>query len=307
MITYIIRRVLISIPLLWAVLTLTFMGFRIFIPGDPVDIMLFGRGTAADKIRLRHELGFDQPVITQYWNFMKGAIHFDFGNSVYTQQSVAHEIAIRFPTTLKLALSAIVIALVIGFTGGILSALFNRNWVGSGITTLAVFGFSVPEYILGTLAILLFAVQLGWLPVAGPGGLDHQVLPSFTLALGIAAGLTRLVRATMLDVLDQDYVRTAKAKGVRHFFIIVKHVLRNAMLPVVTLFGLSVAGLLSGAVIIENVFALPGLGTLAIQSVGNRDFPVVEGTTFFFAAILILTNLIVDITYAFIDPRIHYS
>jgi ABC-type dipeptide/oligopeptide/nickel transport system permease component len=188
-----------------------------------------------------------------------------------------------------------------------LSALFNRNWIGSGITTMAVFGFSVPEFVLGTLAILLFAVQLHWLPVAGPGGFDHQILPSCTLALGIAAGLTRLVRATMIDVLDQDYVRTAKAKGVRYFIIIVKHVLRNALIPVVTLFGLSIAALLSGAVIIENVFALPGLGTLAIQSVGNRDFPVVEGTTFFFALILILTNLIVDVTYAFIDPRIHYS
>jgi ABC-type dipeptide/oligopeptide/nickel transport system permease component len=307
MINFIIRRILIAIPLLWAVLTLTFLGFRVFIPGDPVDIMLFGRGTAADKIRLRHELGFDKPLITQYWNFMKGAVHFDFGNSVYSQQSVAHEIAIRFPTTLKLAVSAIVIALVVGFTGGILSALFNRNFIGSSITTLAVFGFSFPEFVLGTLAILLFAVKLGWLPVAGPGGLDHQVLPSCTLALGIAAGLTRLVRATMIDVLDQDYVRTAKAKGVRYPIIIVKHVLRNALIPVVTLFGLSVAALLSGAVIIENVFALPGLGTLAITSVGNRDFPVVEGTTFFFALLLVGTNLIVDVTYAFIDPRIHYS
>jgi peptide/nickel transport system permease protein len=307
MINFIIRRILIAIPLLWAVLTLTFLGFRVFIPGDPVDIMLFGRGTAADKIRLRHELGFDQPLLTQYWNFMKGAVHFDFGNSVYSQQSVAHEIAIRFPTTLKLALSAILIALLVGFTGGILSALFNRNFIGSGITTLAVFGFSIPEFVLGTLAILLFAVKLGWLPVAGPGGLDHQILPSATLALGIAAGLTRLVRATMIDVLDQDYVRTAKAKGVRYPIIIVKHVLRNALIPVVTLFGLSIAALLSGAVIIENVFALPGLGTLAIQSVGNRDFPVVEGTTFFFALILIMTNLVVDIAYAFIDPRIHYS
>src|SRR5579864_5669969 len=159
MIKFIIRRILVSIPLLWAVLTLTFLGFRVFIPGDPVDIMAF-LAPAQFKAQLRHELGFDQPLITQYWNFMKGALHFDFGNSVYSQQSVAHEIAIRFPTTLKLAASAIVIALIVGFTGGILSALFNRNILGSSITTLAVFGFSVPEFVLGTLAILLFAVKL---------------------------------------------------------------------------------------------------------------------------------------------------
>jgi ABC-type dipeptide/oligopeptide/nickel transport system permease component len=154
---------------------------------------------------------------------------------------------------------------------------------------------------------LIFAVRLGWLPVSGTGGLDHEVLPASTLALGIAAGLTRLVRATMLEVLNQDFVRTARAKGVRKPVIIVKHVLRNALIPVVTVLGLSIAGLLSGALIIENIFALPGLGTLAITAVSNRDFPVVEGTTFFFAALLIGANLVVDIAYAVIDPRIHYS
>jgi ABC-type dipeptide/oligopeptide/nickel transport system permease component len=307
MIAFIIRRILIAIPLLWSVLTLTFWGFHLLIPGDPVDIMLFGRGTAADKIRLRHELGYDQPLIQQYWNFLKGAVHFDFGNSVYSQQSVFHEISIRYPTTLKLAASAMVLAILFGFTGGILSALFNRNFLGSGITTLAVFGFSIPEFVLGTIAGLIFGVQLGWLPVAGPGGLDHEILPASCLALGIASGLTRLVRATMIDVLDQDYVRTAKAKGVRYPIIIVKHVLRNALIPVVTLFGLSVAALLSGAIIIENVFALQGLGTLALGAVSNRDFPVVEGTTFLFAVLLVTANLVVDITYALIDPRISYS
>jgi peptide/nickel transport system permease protein len=307
LLTFIIRRVLIAIPLLWAVLTLTFFGFRLLIPGDPVDIMLFGRGSAADKVRLRHELGFDQPLLTQYWHFLQGAVHFDFGNSVYSQQSVFHEIMIRYPTTLRLAGGALLIAILLGFTGGILSAVFNRSFLGVGITSLAVLGFSIPEFVLGTMMGVVFGVQLGWLPVAGEGGLDHWILPCACLALGLASGLTRLVRATMLDVLDQDYVRTARAKGVRKPVIIVKHVLRNALLPVVTLLGLSIAALLGGAIIIENVFALQGLGTLALGAVSQRDFPVVEGTTFLFALILVTANLLVDIVYALIDPRIHYS
>jgi peptide/nickel transport system permease protein len=306
-ITFIVRRILISIPLLWAVLTLTFFGFRYLVPGDPVDIMLFGRATVADKIRLRHELGFDKPIIVQYWNFIKGAAHLDFGNSVYSHDTVFHEITVRFPTTLKLAVGALLLAVIFGFTGGILSAIFNRNPFGSAITTAAVFGFSIPEFVLGPIAGLIFGVKLHILPVAGEGGLQYWVLPCSCLALGLASGLTRLIRSTMLEVLNQDYVRTARAKGVRQSVIIVKHVLRNAMLPIITLLGLSVAALLGGAVIIENVFALQGLGTLTLKAVSQRDFPVVEGTPFFFALLLIVANLLVDITYALIDPRIHYS
>jgi peptide/nickel transport system permease protein len=307
MITFIARRIFISIPLLWAVLTLTFFGFHYLVPGDPVDIMLFGRATAADKVRLRHELGFDQPVLTQYWNFIRNAAHLDFGNSVYSHNTVFHEIAIRFPTTLKLAAGALLLAVIFGFTGGIFSAIFNRTPVDTAITTFAVFGFSIPEFVLGTIAGLIFGVQLHLLPVAGEGGLQYWVLPCSCLALGIASSLMRLVRATVLEVLEQDYVRTARAKGVRHSTIIVKHVLRNALIPVITVLGLSLAGLLSGAVIIENVFALQGLGTLTLKAVSERDFPVVEGTTFFFAVLLITANLLVDIAYAVIDPRIHYS
>lgn len=307
MITFIVRRVLIAIPLLWAVLTLTFFGFRYFVPGDPVDIMLFGRGTAADKVRLRHELGYDQPILTQYWHFIRDAARLDFGNSVYSHGTVFREILVRFPTTLKLAAGALLIATILGFTGGIVSAIRTHNVVSTAITAIAVLGFSIPEFVLGTIAGLVFGVKLHLLPVAGEGGLRYWVLPSFALALGLASSLTRLVRATVIEALGQDYVRTARAKGVRHSIVIVKHVLRNALIPVVTLYGLSVSGLLSGAVIIENVFALQGLGTLTLKAVTQRDFPVVEGTTFFFAILLIVANLVVDITYAFIDPRIHYS
>jgi ABC-type dipeptide/oligopeptide/nickel transport system permease component len=307
MLTYIVRRILISIPLLWAVLTLTFFGFRLLVPGDPVDLMLFGRGTAADRIQLRHELGYDRPLIEQYWNFIRGAAHFDFGNSVYSHQPVFHEIAVRFPITLELAASALAIGILFGLAGGILSAAYNRSAVGSGITALAVVGFSIPEFVLGTLAALIFGVRLGWLPISGPGGLSHQILPACCLGLGIASSFTRLVRATVLDVVDQDYVRTAHAKGIAPSLIMLSHVLRNALIPLVTVLGLSIASLLSGAVIIENVFSLPGLGTLAVNAIGAHDFPVIEGTVFFFAVVLVTANLLVDISYAFIDPRIHYS
>jgi peptide/nickel transport system permease protein len=306
MLTYIIRRILISIPLLWAVLTLTFFGFRYLVPGDPVDIMLFGRGTAADKVRLRHELGYDRPIPAQYWDFIRNAAHLDFGKSVYGHDTVFHEILIRFPTTLKLTAGALLIAVVLGFTGGILSAVFNRTPADTAITTAAVLGFSIPEFVLGTVMGLIFGVQLHLLPVAGEGGFKYWILPCFCLALGIASSLTRLVRAAIVDVLGQDYVRTARAKGLRRLFIVSRHVLPNSLIPVVTLLGLSVAGLLSGAVVIENIFALQGLGTLTLQAVTQRDFPVVEGTTFFFAVLLITANLVVDITYAIIDPRIRY-
>lgn len=306
MVTFIVRRLLISIPLLWAVLTITFFGFHI-IPGDPVSVILGVSGSKADRIRLRHELGLDKPLLVQYWDFLKGAVHFDFGTSIISHQPVSQEIAVRFPTTLELAGSAMVLAVVFGLLGGILAAVLNRTPFGPAITGIAVVGISIPEFVLGTVLGLLFGVKLGWLPVAGTGGLKYEILPACALALGIASGLTRLVRSTMLEVLDQDYVRTARAKGVRRPTILVKHVLRNALLPVVTLFGLTVASLLGGAVIIENVFALPGLGTLAISAVNARDFPVIEGTTFFFTVILLLANLLVDVSYALIDPRIRLS
>jgi len=306
MLTFIVRRVLISIPLLWAVLTMTFFGFRI-IPGDPVSVILGISGSKADRILLRHELGLDKPLLVQYWDFLKGAVHFDFGDSIISHQSVTHEIAIRFPTTLELAASGLVLAIIFGLLGGMLAAVFNRRFLGTGITGLAVFGISIPEFVLGTVLGLVVGVKLGWLPVAGTGGWKYEVLPACSLGLGIASGLTRLTRATMLEVMGQDYIRTARAKGVGRSVVLVKHVLRNALLPVVTLFGLSIASLLGGAVIIENVFALPGLGTLAISAVSGRDFPVIEGTTFFFSVVLVSANLLVDVSYAFIDPRIHFS
>ena len=303
---FIVRRILIAIPVLWAVLTLVFFSIHL-VPGDPVTVMLSGHGTKADVIRLRHELGLDRPLVQQYADFMRGAVHMDFGNSIVSQQPVSHEIWVRLPYTAELAGSAFVLALMVGVTSGILAAVFNRTLMGTAITGFAVLGISVPEFFLGTLLALLFGVYLGWLPVAGAQGFSSLVLPSVSLALAISATLTRLIRATMVDSMGQDYIRTARAKGVKRRTVLVRHVLRNALIPVATVMGLTMAYLLGGAAIIEIVFARPGLGTLAINAASARDFPVVQGTAFFFAVVLITANLLVDILYGFLDPRIRYS
>jgi peptide/nickel transport system permease protein len=304
--TYSIRRILVSIPVLWGVLTLVFFSVH-FIPGDPAQVMLFGRGHPGDVQALRHQLGLDRPILVQYGDFMLHAVRLDFGTSVVSHQPVMSEIWARFPYTAALAVSAMVLSAVFGMITGVLAAVFNRSPIGTAITSFAVLGISVPDFWLGTILAVIFGVRLHWLPPAGTGGFSSIILPSVTLAIVVSATLTRLVRSSMVNIIGQDYVRTARAKGVRGRVVITKHVLRNALIPVVTIFGLTLGGLLGGAVILENVFAWPGLGTLAVSAVTNRDFPVIQGTTFFFAVILILANLLVDLSYAFLDPRIHYS
>jgi peptide/nickel transport system permease protein len=306
LITYLIRRVLISVPVLWGVLTLVFFSIH-FIPGDPAQVMLFGRGRPGDIRAMRHALGLDKPLLVQYWDFISHAARLDFGTSTVSHQPVMQEIWDRFPYTAELAVSAMLLATVFGIVSGMFAASHNRTILGTSVTGLAVLGISVPDFWLGTMLALIFGVKLGWLPVAGPGGLMNLVLPSLTLAIVVAANLTRLVRSSLVNVLTMDYVRTARAKGVKRRIVTYKHAMRNALIPVVTIFGLTLGGLLGGAVILENVFAWPGLGTLAVTAVNNRDFPIIQGTTFFFAVILIAANLLVDISYAFLDPRIRYS
>jgi peptide/nickel transport system permease protein len=306
MLTFIVRRFLIAIPVLWAVLTLVFFSIHL-VPGDPVAAMLFGRGTASEILRLRHELGLDQPLWQQYLTFMGNATHLDFGTSLSAHQPVSALILERFPYTAQLALAAFVLSLIFGVSSGVLAATLNRTALGTIITSLAVLGISIPDFFLGTVLALVFGVQLQWLPVAGTTGWSSLVLPAVTLAILLTATMTRLIRATMVDIMGLDYIRTARAKGLTWWSVIVRHVLRNALIPVVTILGLTLAGLLGGAAIIEIVFARPGLGTLAINAAQARDFPVVQGTAFVFAVILIVANLLVDILYAFLDPRIRHA
>ena len=308
MTTYIARRLLMAVPTLWGVMTLVFLSIHL-LPGDPAQIMLYGRGTtnAAAVAALHRQLGLDQPLPQQYWNFITGAVHLDFGTSITDHRPVFADIMDRFPTTLELTLAAMIMSLILGLAVGITAALFRRSPLGKVSSGIAILGISIPDFWLGTMLALIFGVMLGWLPVAGLGDWKNFVLPGITLAIGIGAFLARVVRASMADVLGADYIRTARAKGLGERVVVGVHVLRNALIPILTVSGLTLAGLLGGVVIVENVFALPGLGTLAVSAVSARDFPVIEGTTFFFAIILIAANLLVDISYAFVDPRIRYS
>jgi peptide/nickel transport system permease protein len=306
MISYIVRRVLLSIPLLWGVLTIVFLGFHA-LPGDPAAQMLLGHGTAQDVARLRHEMGLDRPLIVQYWDFISHAAHLDFGTSLTSQQPVFTEIWDRFPLTLQLVVCAMIPAVLLGLGLGVLAAVKDRTVFGAGITTFMLIMLSLPDFWLGTMLALIFGVELHWLPVAGTGDFRNVILPAATLGSGITAVLMRLTRVSLIDVLGMQYIRTARAKGVIERRVLFQHALRNALIPIVTVVGLIFTSLLGGVVIIETVFAWPGVGTLAFNAVLQRDFPMIQGTTFFFALLLIGGNLLVDITYAFFDPRIQYA
>ncbi|MBV9278457.1 MAG: ABC transporter permease [Chloroflexi bacterium] len=305
--TFVIRRLLIAILLLWAVVTLVFFSIRL-IPGDPVEVQLAGvHASAATIARVRHELGLDRPLPAQYLAFMLHATRLDFGRSISSGQPVSGEILDRVPATAELAISALAIATIAGLVLGILAATFRRSYAGMAISGLMILGISIPDFWLGTMLALIFGVELGWFPVSGMVDWRSVVLPAVTLAVGITATLTRLLRAVLLDVLGADYIRTARAKGLGQRMILVRHALKNALVPVITVYGLIMASLLGGAVVVENVFSWPGLGYYALHAVSVRDYPAVQGATFVFAAVLIAGNLLVDLSYGFLDPRIRYG
>lgn len=310
MIVHIVRRVLLAIPTLWLVVTLVFVGFRL-VPGDAAQSMLAqaaqsgtGSMSAQEAQRLRHQLGIDRPILVQYGDFLRHAVRLDFGRSYASNRPVFAEIGDRLPYTVELAACSLLLAVLFGIAAGILAAVYHRSIVSTALVGLTVLGISVPNFFLGTLLALLFGVELHWLPVAGPGNIRHLVLPSVTIAVGLCAVLTRYLRTSLLDALHQDFVRTARAKGLPERAIILRHALRSALLPVVTVLGLIAAGLLNGVIIVENVFAWPGLGTMVLNAITARDYPLIEATTFFFALVFIGVNLLVDLSYRLLDPRI---
>lgn len=312
MIAHIIRRVLTAIPTLWMVLTLVFIGFRL-VPGDAAQSMMaqatqegMGSLSAHDVQRLRHQLGIDRPLLVQYGDFLIHAVRLDFGRSYASNRPVFDEIGDRLPYTAELAACALLLAMLFGIAAGILGAVYHRTLMGRVLVGLAVLGISVPNYVLGTMLALLLGVKLHWLPVAGPGDIRNIFLPSVTVAVGLWAVLTRYVRSSLLDALHQDFVTTARAKGLSERSVIVTHALRNALVPVITILGLIAAGLLNGVIIVENVFAWPGLGSMVLSAITARDYPLIEATTFLFALIFIGINLLVDLSYSVLDPRITY-
>ncbi len=306
MLQYTFRRILIAIPTIIGVLIIVFSMVRLA-PGDPA-VLLAGEFASPEVIeRARERFGLDRSLPEQFARFVGGLVQGDLGRSTRTNRLVTADLANYFPNTLEMAFAAIVVALIVGVPSGVVSALRPNGPLDFVVTFVALLGVSMPVFWFGLLAILIFSVQLGWFPVAGRGTLSHLVLPAITLGLSSTAIIARMTRASMLEVLNQDFVRTARAKGLREGQVVIKHALRNALVPVVTVIGLQFGSLLAGAVITETVFTWPGIGRLLVDSIRARDYPVVQGAVLLIAVSFVLVNLIVDLIYGFVDPRIRYD
>jgi ABC-type dipeptide/oligopeptide/nickel transport system permease component len=301
---YVARRLLAAIPIWFAILTMVFL-LRPLVPGDPVKIMFFGRSSSQEAIEaMRHDLGLDQSLPKQYLDYLTGVVQGDLGTSVTTRDPVLDEIKERYPATLKLALGSLVVSTIVGLITGILSAVYKGSPIDTFSMIFSLVGLSMPAFWFGLLVIYLFAVELGWFDVIPDGSLKSLIMPAVTLGLIASSIVARLVRSAMLEVLGQDYIRTARAKGLRESRVLLRHGLGNAMIPIVTILGLQFGGLLSGAFIIEAVFAWHGIGELGVQAFAKRDFPLIQGIVLVVASSYVLVNLAVDLLYAWLDPRI---
>ncbi len=303
MIAYIIRRLIFSVFVLWGALTVVFLAVRA-VPGDPAQMMLGANATAEDVQDLREKLGLNRSLIVQYGVYLFQTLRLDLGESLRMSQPVIELVAERLPTTGRLALTAVVIALVVSFPLGIAAAHRPGSWLDGVVSIVSLLGQSIPGFWLGIMFILIFARQLRLLPSAGDETWLHLILPSITVALPLVGVLTRLVRSGLLDVLDEDYIRTAHAKGLTPRTVMWRHAIRNMLIPVVTVVGLQVGHLLGGAVITETVFAWPGVGLLLIDAITNRDYPLVQAAILFITTIFVTINFLVDLSYGALDPRI---
>ncbi|WP_077210634.1 ABC transporter permease [Bacillus dakarensis] len=311
MIKFIIRRLLIAIPTILLTITIIFFGLRI-LPGDPAVAMLGPEASPEAVEALREQMGLNEPLIQQYLAFLMDIVQGDFGDSLISGQSVSTQLFTNFPNTLLLAFTSIFFGCLIGIPLGIVSARKRDTVPDSSIRIVALLGISVPPFLFGIFMILIFSLMFPIFPSMGTGEgfwgqLYHLLLPSITLGLILSAALIRFTRSSMLDEINREYIRTARAKGVPEKLVIYKHVLRNSLIPVVTMIGLYITSLLSGAVLIETIFTRPGLGTLAIDAITNRDFPVLQGCLVLFTLVVQIVNLLVDISYSFIDPKIRPS
>jgi peptide/nickel transport system permease protein len=302
MTTYFIRRLLQSLVVLLGVSFVVF--FILHLTGDPALVLLPPDASPEDVHRFRQAMGFNDPFLVQYGRFLGGALRGDFGQSIRHGESAFHLVTERMPATFELAGAALLIALVLAIPAGIISAVRRNSVIDYVSTVIALLGQSMPTFWLGIMLILLFSVQFHLLPSSGRGTLEHLVLPAVTLGLFTTARITRLTRSGMLEVLGQDYIRTARAKGVSDPPVVWKHALKNAAIPIVTIVGIELGTLLGGAVITETIFAWPGVGRLSVQAIANRDYPVVQAAVFVLATTFILVNLAVDIIYTYLDPRI---
>ena len=306
MLSYFIKRLLQAIFVVIAISIITFALMNV-IPGDPVSIMMNKRADAATIQKLRHELGTDLPLTTQYFNMVKKALHGDLGKSFFSGRPVSDLLSQKFKVTLKLALCAYIFALTVGILSGIFAALHRGKIGDTAVMIMAILGISSPVFWIALLLQIIFGLTLQWLPISGFSTPAQMILPTVTLGAYTAAYIARITRTSMLEVMKQDYIRTARAKGVFENRVIFKHMLKNALLPIITISGTQLGGLLTGAIMTETVFSIAGLGRLTVESIFRRDFPVIQGTVLFIAVIYVVVNLIVDLSYAFVDPRISLS
>jgi ABC-type dipeptide/oligopeptide/nickel transport system permease component len=306
MIRYISIRLLFALPALWLILTMVFLLAHI-VPGGPVAQMLGEGARAEDLTQLRHALGLDLPLPVQYGRYLSGVLHGNLGESFRFQQPVLKVVAEHYPATLELAAVALLICALIGIPAGVLAAHKRGERTDHTVAVLTLFGLSVPNFALGPVLILLFSVVLGWLPVSGRGGISHLILPAFTLGAALAAILTRMVRTSVIEELSADYVRTARAKGVSESGVLFRHALRNALIPILTILGLQFGSLLAGTIVTESIFSWPGIGRLAVQAIGARDYPLLQGCILLIAVSYVFVNLLTDLVYAVVDPRVRFE
>jgi ABC-type dipeptide/oligopeptide/nickel transport system permease component len=277
------------------------------VPGDPAQAMLGDGASHEDVLRLQHTLGLDRPLLTQYRSFLVGIAHGDLGTSFRYNTPVTAQIREKFPNTAALALAAMLVAVVIAIPLGIVAAVYRGTLIDHAAMTLALLGICMPNFWLGPLLAILFAVRLGWLPVSGIGGLSHLVLPAITLGAALAAILARMTRASVLEELRELYVLAARARGLSGTRAVVRHAFRNSLIPIVTIIGLQFGAVLTGTIITESIFAWPGIGRLLIQAINFRDYPLVQGCILFISVTYVAMNLLTDLTYGFLDPRIRFD
>ena len=299
----IISRLASAAVVIFGVLCLVFFLIHL-VPGDPVEVMLGESARPADREALRISLGLDQPLLTQFSQYLGNVVQLDFGTSLHSKRPIVDILAERLPATLELAIAALFVAILIAFPLGVMAAVRKDTGWDHGAMAVSLIGVSIPNFLMGPLLILFFAVGLGWFPVSGREGFSSLILPAITLGTAMAAILSRMVRATLLEVLDEDYIRTARAKGLSPRIVIWRHALRNALLPVITLLGLQLGALLAGAVITEAVFSWPGIGQLIIEAIQGRDYPVVQACVLLIALTYVLVNTLTDLAYGWFDPRV---
>jgi peptide/nickel transport system permease protein len=306
MLQYIVKRLLSTIPVLIGISLLLFFMLRM-LPGDPAQVLAGQMATPQEVENIRHQLGLDQPLYKQYLLFLGRLSRFDLGRSARTQNPVIQEVWARLPNTLVLAVVAIILACLFGIPAGIISAVRPYSWIDYLVTSMGLFGISMPVFWLGLMLVVIFSVILQWLPAGGTGSWKNVIMPSFTLASFVVAFIARMTRSTMMETLSQDYITTARSKGLKEQVVVIKHALKNALIPIITVVGLQFGLLLGGAVLTETVFAWPGIGRLIVDSILARDYPMIQGVILIFGLLYILVNLIVDLIYAYVDPRIRYD